>query len=447
MLQIGAGMSLSMKVCIIGTGYVGLVTGTCFAETGNIVTCVDVDEAKIKNLKDGIIPIYEPGLDALVKSNLKENRLFFTLDLEAAINQADISFIAVGTPPNEDGSADLSHVLNVAKKIAQIAKKPILLGTKSTVPVGTGEKIEAIFKKDCQQPYTIFSNPEFLKEGDAINDFMKPDRIIIGVNDHHSENILRELYAPFTRQKDRLVFMGRRSAEITKYAANAMLATRISFMNEIANLCEKVGADVGEVRNGLGYDPRIGSAFLFPGIGYGGSCFPKDVKAILKTGQEYGSKLSVIQAVEDANQHQKQVLFSKIAHHFGGEDRLKGKIFALWGLAFKAKTDDIRESPALPLIDDLLRVGATVKAYDPQAMENIKAIYGDKIALKIKNYDCLDNADALLIATDWNEFRSPDYDEIAKRLSSKTIFDGRNILNRSHLKELGFTYYGVGTIY
>lgn len=432
-----------MKITIIGTGYVGLVTGTCFAEAGNDVTCVDLDENKISKLREGIIPIYEPGLENMVRFNHKEGRLHFSTDLSSTINESDMAFIAVGTPPNEDGSADLSHVLAVAQEICDKAKKDIVLGTKSTVPVGTGDKIEALFKENFSFNFTIFSNPEFLKEGDAVNDFMKPDRVVIGLNDNKLRQKFEELYAPFTRQKNRLIFMKRRSAELTKYAANAMLATRISFMNEMANLCEKVDADVNDVRIGIGSDPRIGSAFLYPGIGYGGSCFPKDVKAILRTASEYQSDLSVIQAVENANQKQKLVLIKKIEEHFGKES-LKDKTFALWGLAFKAKTDDIRESAALSLIDALLERGSTIKAFDPQAAENVKALYGNKILYSSSNYEALQEADALIIATDWNEFRSPDASKIKSLLKNPVIFDGRNLLNKKSYEEMGFTYVGIG---
>lgn len=431
-----------MKICIIGTGYVGLVTGTCFAEVGNEVTCVDIDQIKIERLNRGEIPIFEPGLEEMVQANQKEKRLFFSTDLIQAVNQAEVCFIAVGTPPNEDGSADLSHVLAVAEQIAKNIQKPVVLGTKSTVPVGTGDKIEAIFREHSKQPSTVFSNPEFLKEGDAVNDFMKPDRVVVGLNDEKIVPLLKELYAPFTRQKDRLIVMARRSAELTKYAANAMLATRISFMNEMANLCEKVGANVNDVRVGIGSDPRIGSAFLFPGIGYGGSCFPKDVKAILQTAKEVGCELKVVQATEEANQFQKQVLLHKISAHFGGRQKLEGLKIAVWGLAFKARTDDIRESPALSLIDGLLESGCRISTFDPEASQNVKASYGSKIEYCEINYDCLIGADALVIATDWNEFRSPDLERMKGLMKQPIIFDGRNLLGASKLQ--GFAYYGVG---
>lgn len=432
-----------MKICVIGTGYVGLVTGTCFAETGNDVICVDIDENKIKKLENGEIPIFEPGLDKLVLHNVKENRLKFSTNLEEAINFADLSFIAVGTPPKEDGSADLSHVLKVAEDVAQVAKKDVVLGTKSTVPVGTGDKVEALLKDKCKFKSTVFSNPEFLKEGDAVNDFLKPDRVVVGLNDDSLRSLFEELYAPFTRQRERLIFMSRKSAELTKYAANAMLATRISFMNEIANLCEKVGADVKDIRAGIGSDPRIGSAFLYPGMGYGGSCFPKDVKAILRTGKEFDSKLQVIQAVDDANDYQKTVLFQKIVNHYGGKEKLKDLTFAVWGLAFKANTDDTRESPALALIDQLIPTGCKLNVFDPEAMPNVKADYGDQLNYFEHNYDCLENADALIIATEWNEFRNPDFGKIKSGLKSPTIFDGRNLLNIKQLEKNGFEFFRI----
>ncbi|MBI4411622.1 MAG: UDP-glucose/GDP-mannose dehydrogenase family protein [Deltaproteobacteria bacterium] len=433
-----------MKLCIIGTGYVGLVTGACFAEAGNDVICVDVDKRKIAGLNEGHIPIFEPGLEPMVQFNRREGRLTFATDLSLAVNESDICFIAVGTPPNEDGSADLTHVLDVAGQIATAAKKKVIVGTKSTVPVGTGDKIEAVFAEKSKHPFVVFSNPEFLKEGNAVNDFMKPDRVIVGLDHNHIEDLLRELYAPFTRQRDRLIFMSRRSAELTKYAANAMLATRISFMNEMANLCEKVGANINDVRQGIGSDPRIGSAFLFPGMGYGGSCFPKDVTALLNTAKGYDIPLGVVEACEEANKRQKKGLFRKIVHHFGGTEKIRGLKMAVWGLSFKARTDDIRESPALVLVDQLLEAGCRIAAFDPQAMPHGSKIYGSRIDLTDNNYDCLNDASALIVATDWNEFRSPDYPRMKKLMKQPVIFDGRNILNATHLKELGFAYYGIG---
>lgn len=433
-----------MKICVIGTGYVGLVTGTCFAETGNEVICVDVDAAKVERLNQGHIPIFEPGLEAMVLQNHAKGRLQFTTDLALGINNSDISFIAVGTPPDEDGAADLRHVLDVAKHIAHVATKKVIIGTKSTVPVGTGDKIEAIFKENLKHPFVVFSNPEFLKEGDAVGDFMKPDRIIVGLEHNGILTLLDELYAPFTRQKERLLIMNRRSAELTKYAANAMLATRISFMNEMANLCEKLGADINEVRKGMGSDPRIGPAFLFAGIGYGGSCFPKDVKAILKTAADADQPLVVIKAAEAANDRQKKLLSGKIASHFGGSDKLTNKKFAIWGLSFKAKTDDIRESAALVVIDELLKHGSKICVFDPEAMDNVKKIYGGKLLYAANDYECLAGADGLILATDWNEFRSPDFGRMKSVMKTPVIFDGRNILNKKHALDVGFTYYGMG---
>lgn len=433
-----------MKICVIGTGYVGLVTGTCFAETGNEVICVDVDAAKVAQLNQGHIPIFEPGLEAMVLQNHAKGRLQFTTDLALGINNSEICFMAVGTPPDEDGAADLRHVLDVASEIARVATKKVVIGTKSTVPVGTGDKIEALFKENLKHPFEVFSNPEFLKEGDAVNDFMKPDRIIVGLEHDGILPLLDELYAPFTRQKDRLIIMTRRSAELTKYAANAMLATRISFMNEMANLCEKLGANINEVRQGIGSDPRIGPAFLFPGIGYGGSCFPKDVKAILKTAADVDQPLAVIRAAESANERQKKMLIGKISAHFGGGDKLKNKKFAIWGLAFKAKTDDIRESAALVIIDELLAHGSKLHVFDPQATENVKKLYGNKLWYAADDYECLEGADGLILATDWNEFRSPDFGRMKSVMKTPVIFDGRNILNKKHAVDLGFSYYGMG---
>lgn len=433
-----------MKICVIGTGYVGLVTGTCFAEAGNDVICVDVDSSKVDRLNRGEIPIYEPGLDLLVHRNRQENRLEFTMDLAKGINHADLSFIAVGTPANEDGSADLRHVLDVARSIAKVANKEIILGTKSTVPVGTGDQIEAIFKEGISHPFHVFANPEFLKEGDAVNDFMKPDRIVVGINHDGIVDLLRQLYAPFTRQKERLVIMSRRSAELTKYAANAMLATRISFMNEMANLCEKIGANIEDVRKGIGSDPRIGSSFLFPGIGYGGSCFPKDVRALIQAGKAHQSPLQIIAAVQEVNTHQHEILFQKITIHFGGKEKLKGLPLAFWGLSFKANTDDVRESPALRLVSLLLDAGVEVSAFDPQAIENTKRIYGERLRYAKTNYGCLNGARGLVIGSDWNEFRSPDFNQIKTLMAEPVIFDGKNILARERSIKAGFRYYGVG---
>lgn len=431
-----------MKICIIGTGYVGLVSGACFAEAGNTVYCIDVNQEKIDLLNDGNVPIYEPGLENLVRTNHEQGRLIFSTDLSLGINNADINFIAVGTPQDKDGSADLKYVYEVCENICAVAKKDVIIATKSTVPVGTGDKIEELFRHKLKYPYVVFSNPEFLKEGDAINDFMKPDRIIVGTNNKTIEPLLMDLYAPFNRQQNRLIFMSRRSAEITKYAANAMLALRISFMNELANFCDAVDGNINDVRRGIGSDPRIGPAFLYAGVGFGGSCFPKDVNALLRAGLEKNMELKTISALNAVNDHQPTLFFNKILKNFHGN--VKGRKFAIWGLAFKAKTDDIRCSPALKLIDHLLEAGAQVHAFDPQAMDNVKIEYLDKINYGYDKMDCIQGADALIIATDWNEFRSPDFTAIKKELRSAKIFDGRNLYNGPHLKELGFEYVGIG---
>lgn len=433
-----------MKICIIGTGYVGLVSGACFAEAGNHVICIDKDAEKIALLGEGQVPIFEPGLESLVRANRSEGRLRFSTNLGDAINEADVSFVAVGTPPQEDGSADLKHVLEVIGEIVKTAKKRIVIGTKSTVPVGTGDKIETFLSERTRQPFVVFSNPEFLKEGDAVNDFMKPDRIIVGTNDSSILPLLRELYAPFTRKSDRMLIMSRRSAELTKYAANAMLATRISFMNQMANLCEKTGANIHDIRRGIGSDPRIGPDFLFAGMGYGGSCFPKDVRALTRLAKEVAVNLSVVESVEQSNRAQKELFFDKIAAHFGGRQNLQGLRIAIWGLAFKARTDDVRESPALDLIDRLLAAGCRVSAYDPHAEAKVRALYEDRVVLHDRSYEALEGASALVVATDWNEFRSPDYGKMKELLKAPVIFDGRNILDRTHLEKAGFVYYGVG---
>lgn len=433
----------SMKVTIVGTGYVGLVAGASLAEAGNKVTCVDIDHKKIESLNLGAITIYEPGLSELVSHNLALGHLRFTSELAGSINDSDIIFIAVGTPPHEDGSADLSHVLGVAEQISKIAKKPLLIGTKSTVPVGTGDKIKDIFKTS-KFPAQVFSNPEFLKEGHAINDFMKPDRIIVGVDNGDLKPIFSELYAPFMRQKDRLIFMSIKSAELTKYAANAMLATRISFMNELAQLCEKTGANINDVRYGIGSDSRIGPSFLFPGLGFGGSCFPKDIRALLHMASQNDLKLSVVEATYEANQSQSEFLFGKICNHFGGAEKLKNLNFAFWGLSFKANTDDIRESPAIKLAVKLKKQGARVSAYDSHALDNIKSVYGNNFTYFNHNYECLKGAHALIIGTESNEFRSPDYQQIKQLLKIPLIFDYKNLLNSKTIQENGITYYGVG---
>ncbi len=436
-----------MKITVIGTGYVGLVTGTCFAEVGVNVTCVDIDKKKIDNLKNGILPIYEPGLEDMVIRNVKKNRLLFSTSLEENIINSDVAFIAVGTPPDEDGSADLKYVLAAASSIGQYITKPIVVVTKSTVPVGTAEKVrkavqEQLDKRGVKIEYYVASNPEFLKEGAAIDDFMKPDRIIVGIDNPAAENIIRKLYKPFLMNGHPIIFMDIRSAEMTKYAANAMLATKISFMNDVANLCEIIGADVNMVRKGIGSDGRIGHKFIYPGVGYGGSCFPKDVKALIKTAKENNYHMRILNAVEEVNDNQKEVLFNKVITHFN--NNLKGKTFALWGLSFKPKTDDMREAPSLVIIEKLLKVGARVVAYDPVARHEAQRILGDTIAFSNDMYDTLNNADALLIVTEWPEFRSPDFEEIAERLKQKVIFDGRNIFDYHDIKKQGFDYYCIG---
>jgi UDPglucose 6-dehydrogenase len=436
-----------MKIAIVGTGYVGLVTGTCFAEVGMNVTCIDIDQNKIDNLHKGILPIYEPGLDEMVSRNVEKKRLHFSTNLAEAIQGAEVVFIAVGTPPDEDGSADLKYVLAVASSIGKHAQHPMVVVTKSTVPVGTAEKVrgalkEELLKRKSDLEIYVASNPEFLKEGAAIEDFMKPDRIVVGVDNPKAEELIRKLYKPFLMNGHPIYFMDIPSAEMTKYAANAMLATKISFMNDIANLCEIMGADVNMVRKGIGSDTRIGTKFIYPGVGYGGSCFPKDVKALIKTANENKYNMRVLTAVEEVNENQKEVLFNKVKNHFKGD--LKGKKFALWGLSFKPKTDDMREAPSLVIIEKLLKEGATVVAYDPVAMHEAQRMIGDTISYSLDMYDSLNNADALLIVTEWPEFRVPDFEEIGKRLNEKTLFDGRNIFDFQDMKKLGYNYYCVG---
>lgn len=436
-----------MKIAIVGTGYVGLVTGTCFAEVGMNVTCIDIDQNKIDNLHKGILPIYEPGLDEMVSRNVEKKRLHFSTNLAEAIQGAEVVFIAVGTPPDEDGSADLKYVLAVASSIGKHAQHPMVVVTKSTVPVGTAEKVrgalkEELLKRKSDLEIYVASNPEFLKEGAAIEDFMKPDRIVVGVDNPKAEELIRKLYKPFLMNGHPIYFMDIPSAEMTKYAANAMLATKISFMNDIANLCEIMGADVNMVRKGIGSDTRIGTKFIYPGVGYGGSCFPKDVKALIKTANENKYNMRVLTAVEEVNENQKEVLFNKVKNHFKGD--LKGKKFALWGLSFKPKTDDMREAPSLVIIEKLLKEGASVIAYDPVAMHEAQRMIGDTISYSLDMYDSLNNADALLIVTEWPEFRVPDFEEIGKRLNEKTLFDGRNIFDFQDMKKLGYNYYCVG---
>jgi UDPglucose 6-dehydrogenase len=436
-----------MKITVIGTGYVGLVSGTCLAEVGNDVLCLDLDPAKIKILEDGGIPIYEPGLQEMVRRNVAAGRLHFTTDVERAAHFGTIQFIAVGTPPDEDGSADMKYVTAAARNIGRYMTDYKVVVDKSTVPVGTADAVKAaiddeLARRGVNTPYSVVSNPEFLKEGAAIEDFMKPDRIVVGCNDEQAALNMRALYAPFQRNHDRLIVMDVRSAELTKYAANAMLATRISFMNELANLAEKLGADIEQVRKGIGSDPRIGNRFIYPGIGYGGSCFPKDVKALVKTGDEKGYKLRILQSVEDVNESQKHVLFTKVHKHFGGN--LKGKHFAMWGLSFKPETNDMREAPSLVICEQLLAAGATVTAYDPVAVEESKHMIGDKIAYAKDAYSALPGADALLLVTEWREFRVPDWDRVKKALRQPVVFDGRNIYSGPELRGMGFTYAGIG---
>jgi len=431
-----------MKIAVIGTGYVGLVTGTCFAETGNEVTCVDIDQRKVDKLSGGEITIYEPGLEKIFLRNLKEQRLHFTSDLKAGIKDAKILFLALPTPPGEDGSADLKYVLGVAKDLGNIIEDYVVVVDKSTVPVGTAEKVQKAIAENSKVEFDVVSNPEFLREGVAVEDFMKPDRVVIGTNSERSKKLMNELYAPFVRSGNPLIYMDVRSAELTKYAANSFLATKISFMNEIAQLCERMGADVDMVRLGVGSDARIGKRFLFPGIGYGGSCFPKDVQALVKSSAEVGYDFQILNAVMDVNKKQKLHLMPKINKYFN--DDLAGKHFAFWGLAFKPNTDDIREAPALDMIDALLAAGATVSAFDPEAMPNVKALLGDKINFAENQYDALEGADALIIATEWNEFRTPDFLKIVKSLKQKVIFDGRNLFEVNSVNELGFHYESIG---
>ncbi|WP_152268562.1 UDP-glucose dehydrogenase family protein [Agriterribacter humi] len=445
-----------MKIAVVGTGYVGLVTGTCFAETGNTVTCIDIDKTKVEKLGNGEITIYEPGLEKIFLRNLKEGRLHFTTSLSEGTEDAEVVFLALPTPPGEDGSADLKYILGVAKELGKILKpgQYKVIVDKSTVPVGTAEKVEQAIiessgaaisngEKDSHKgAFDVVSNPEFLREGVAVDDFMKPDRVVIGTSSEKAKKVMTDLYAPFVRQGNPVIFMDKRSAELTKYAANSFLATKISFMNEIAQLCEKLGADVDMVRRGIGSDDRIGKRFLFPGIGYGGSCFPKDVQALVKSAEEISYDFKILNAVMEVNQKQKLHLVTKIKKYFN--DDLKGKKIALWGLAFKPNTDDIREAPALEIIDALLQEGVSIAAYDPEAMNNVRQVAGDKIVFAANQYDCLKDADALVIATEWNEFRTPDFLKIVSNLKRKVIFDGRNLFDVNAIRELGFYYESIG---
>jgi UDPglucose 6-dehydrogenase len=431
-----------MKIAVIGSGYVGLVVGTCFADTGNRVTCVDVDEGKIARLQKGEIPIYEPGLDELIRRNVEEGRLFFSTDIKTAIKKSSVIFIAVGTPPGDDGSADLRHVLAVADAIAAHMEGPKTIVLKSTVPVGTNKKVKERIAAKTKHPFEVVSNPEFLKEGAAIEDFTKPDRVVVGCESEHARKVLEELYSPYLRTGKPLLFMDPSSAEMTKYAANAMLATRISFMNEIARICEAVGADINQVRKGIGTDARIGFPFLFAGVGYGGSCFPKDVRALAQTAREHGYEPEVVPAVERVNDAQKRLLYDKVVKHFGAD--LKGRHFAVWGLAFKPKTDDMREAPSLVVIEALLRAGATLTTFDPEAMQEARRTLGDRVSYAENALQACKGADALILVTEWSEFRHLDLDEIKPLLRQPVLFDGRNIWDGNRVRSQGFTYYGIG---
>ncbi len=431
-----------MNIAVVGTGYVGLVTGTCLAETGNNVICVDIDMQKIEKMKNGEVPIYEPQLDVFFERNIKQGRLHFTTNLEEAVKKSKIIFLALPTPPGEDGSADLSYILGVSNKLGQIIDSYKVVVDKSTVPVGTAEKVREAIAQNCKAEFDVVSNPEFLREGYAVEDFMKPDRIVIGCNSEKAYQVMDELYKPFVRSGNPVIFMDERSAELTKYAANSFLATKISFMNEIANLCEKVGADVDMVRKGIGTDGRIGKRFLFPGIGYGGSCFPKDVLALDKIADASNYEFKILKAVMNVNENQKSVMVAKVKEYFN--NNLKGKKIAIWGLAFKPNTDDIREAPALYIINELINAGAQISAYDPEAMENVKKVMGNKIELAKDQYSALINADALVIATEWSVFRTPDFEKMEHLLNEKVIFDGRNLYELSQMKNYVFYYSSIG---
>jgi len=431
-----------MNLSIIGTGYVGLVQGACFADTGNNVICMDIDEKKISGLKKGIIPIYEPGLEELVRKNAQEGRLEFTTSIKTAVQKSDIIFLCLPTPPSEDGSADLSHVLSVVDQIGELANADKIVVSKSTVPVGTVDKIKQLLKKKAKFQMDVVSNPEFLKEGTALQDSLKPDRVVIGTKSKKAAAILQELYEPFVRTGNPIIIMDEHSSEMTKYAANAFLATKISFMNELANLCEEVGADIDSIRKGIGSDPRIGKQFLFPGVGYGGSCFPKDVKALISTSEEFGRPLTILRSVDKLNEEQKKVLLRKLNKHF--KDQLSGKTIAIWGLSFKPQTDDIREAPSLVMIRELLNAGAKVRAHDPIAISVVEPLFRGKIDFCESSYDALKDADALLVVTEWNEFRNPDFSKMKKMMKKPVILDGRNIYDPKEMKEKGFTYFSIG---
>ncbi|WP_448699753.1 UDP-glucose dehydrogenase family protein [Mucilaginibacter sp. AW1-3] len=431
-----------MKIAVVGTGYVGLVTGTCLAETGNQVICVDINAEKVKMMQDGKMPIYEPGLDILFLRNIAQNRLHFTTSLAEAIEEAKIIFLALPTPPGGDGAADLSYVLGAAKDIGKIIKDYKVIVTKSTVPVGTADKVRAALGAETEIEFDVVSNPEFLREGVAVEDFMKPDRVVVGTKSERAQKLMAELYGPYVRQGNPIIFMDERSSELTKYAANSFLATKITFMNEVANLCELVGADVDMVRRGIGSDERIGRRFLFPGVGYGGSCFPKDVQALVKSADEAKYDFKILNSVIEVNETQKKVLFEKVKKYFDG--KLKGKKFALWGLSFKPETDDIREAPALYIIDELIKAGATVTAFDPEGMNNVRNLLGTKISYAADQYSALHDADALLIVTEWSVFRTPDFDQVGKLLKNKVIFDGRNLYDLQKMLDCGFYYNSIG---
>ncbi len=431
-----------MNIAIIGTGYVGLVTGTCLAETGNTVTCVDINAEKVRKMQDGVVPIYEPHLDTLFHRNIKAGRLSFTTDIKESVHKARVIFLALPTPPGEDGSADLSYILSVAHELGHLIQDYKVIVDKSTVPVGTAEKVHAAIAQNAKAEFSVVSNPEFLREGFAVDDFLKPDRVVVGCSSEKAKKIIEELYRPYVRSGNPILFMDEKSAELTKYAANAFLATKITFMNEIANLCEKLGADVDMVRTGIGSDERIGKRFLFPGIGYGGSCFPKDVQALSQSASQVNYDFKLLDSVMAVNEKQKTILIPKIKQHFNGD--LKGKHFALWGLSFKPDTDDIREAPALYMIEELLSAGASVTAYDPEAMENVKKQLGSMIRYAEDQYQALKGADALLIATEWSLFRTPDFEKVSGLLKTKLIFDGRNLYPLDQIRELGFRYYSIG---
>ncbi|MFP2963024.1 UDP-glucose dehydrogenase family protein [Myxococcus sp. 1LA] len=430
-----------MRIAIIGTGYVGLVAGTCFADSGNDVTCVDIDERKIRMLQAGEVPIYEPGLEELIKKNVREKRLSFTRDLAEAVINAQVVFIAVGTPEGESGDADLQYVLAAAEQIGKAMKQYTVVVDKSTVPVGTADKVREAIRGVTNVEFDVVSNPEFLKEGAALDDFLKPDRVVIGVDSERARKVMGDLYSPFVRTENPILFMDTRSAELTKYAANAMLATRISFMNDVAALCEKVGADVDFVRKGLGSDKRIGYPFLFPGVGYGGSCFPKDVKALVATAREYGLELDLLRAVERTNERQKKLLVNKATKHYGS---LEGRKFGVWGLAFKPKTDDMREAPSIEVIEGLIGKGAQVIAHDPVSPHTAKRVFGERIRYASVPYEALEGVDGLFVVTEWNEFRHPDFERMKSLMKSPVVFDGRNVYDPTRMRELGFTYYGIG---